>query len=144
MSLAIICYCDRFRQKEQECFSSFVPMLFSYGHFVYYHEYGKYVYTLLFYKNSMKEIFYYMDASSTTMTLTHLLIIWTLLSVLLLWICLFTFLALRPEREKIAEEPAPVVTSRTLVTHIAQSQPAVLPPPLTPVHEQVSEAVPLV
>ena len=82
-----------------------------------------------------------MDVSSTTLTFTHFLIIWTLLSALLLWIFLFAFLALRSDGEKTTEEPSPVVTSRTLVTHVAQSQ-AIVPSP--PIHEPVSEAVPFV
>ncbi len=44
-----------------------------------------------------------MDASNTTMTITHLCIAWTLLGVLLIWILLFAFLALRPEAKKDVE-----------------------------------------
>ncbi len=78
-----------------------------------------------------------MDASNTMITLTQLFIIWTLLSVLLVWILLFVFLALRPDREKIAEEPA---TLFTMQTPVAQSTVAVS----THRYEPVSEAAPIV
>ncbi len=80
-----------------------------------------------------------MDASSTTITLTHLFIIWTLLGVLLVWIVLFVFLALRPDREKMAEEPTPLFTIQTTVAQSSVSVP-------THAHryEPVSEAAPIV
>ncbi len=80
-----------------------------------------------------------MDASSTTITFTQLFIIWTLLSVLLVWILLFVFLALRPDREKMAEEPAPVFT---IQAPIAQSVVSV--PTQAHRYEPVSEAAPFV
>ena len=96
------------------------------------------------YKNSLKENIEFMDVSSTTMTVTHLLIIWALLSALLLWIFLFAFLALRPEREKVIEEFPHVFTTQTLTPPVAQSQSVMSLPTSNSVHEQVGEAVPLV
>ncbi len=86
-----------------------------------------------------------MDASSTTMTFTHLLIIWTLLSVLLVWILLFAFLALRPEVEDTAEmvkEPDTLFTPQTSVLHLPQH--TTLAPTHVPIYEPVSEAAPFV
>ena len=80
-----------------------------------------------------------MDASSTTITFTHLFIVRTLLSVLLVWILLFVFLALRPEKEKRVEEPAPLFT---IQTPVAQS--TVSSPTHPHIYEQVSEATPIV
>ncbi|GAC1430745.1 MAG: hypothetical protein NVSMB54_24610 [Ktedonobacteraceae bacterium] len=69
-----------------------------------------------------------MDAASTIMTFTHLLIIWTLLGVLLVWLLLFAFLALRPDAEKMDKEVdelgyTTVFLHQTSpsVTHVAQS-----------------------
>ena len=83
-----------------------------------------------------------MDASSTAMIFTHLFIIWTLLSVLLVWILLFVFLALRPDKEKMAEgveEPTPLFT---IQTPVAQS--AVSSPTHARIYESVSEAAPII
>jgi len=81
-----------------------------------------------------------MDASSTTMTFTHLLIIWTLLGALLIWILLFAFLALRPDMEKMAEEPDTLFRPQTDVTQVAQS--AVPVPTHAHMYEPVSEVAP--
>ncbi len=86
-----------------------------------------------------------MDASSTTMTLTHLLIIWTLLGVLLIWILLFAFLALRPEVVKtneIVTETDTLFTPQTSVIHVAQN--TAHSPTHAPMYESVSEAAPFV
>ncbi len=86
-----------------------------------------------------------MDASSTTMTVTHLLIIWTLLGVLLVWILLFAFLSLHPDVKKtveVAEEPTTLFTPSTLATHVAQ--PTVSVPTHARMYEPVSEAAPFV
>lgn len=83
-----------------------------------------------------------MDAFSSTMTFTHLFIIWTLLGVLLVWILLFAFLALRPEKEEMVEEPATLFAPRTPVTHIPAS--AVSSPIHAHRNEPVSEPVPFV
>ncbi len=83
-----------------------------------------------------------MDVSSTTMTFTHLFIIWTLLGVLLLWILLFAFLALRPDKEKAAEGPTIVFTPQAPVAHTTQV--ALSSQPHTQVYESVGEAAPIV
>ncbi len=86
-----------------------------------------------------------MDASSTTMTCTHLLIIWTLLGVLLIWIFLFAFLALRSEVVKVDEpfkESDALFTPQTSVIHVAQH--TVPTPTQVPMYEPVSEAAPFV
>ncbi len=86
-----------------------------------------------------------MDTSSTTMTFTHLLIIWTLLSVLLVWILLFAFLSLRPDVKKtveVAEEPNTLFTPQTSATHIAQ--PTVSVQTHAHMYEPMSEAAPFV
>ncbi len=92
-----------------------------------------------------------MDASSTTMTFTHLLIIWTLLSVLLVWILLFAFLALRPERdkkekriEKASYSTALMSTTSSQKTNVSIAQPALSSSVNTQVYETASEVVPLV
>ena len=83
-----------------------------------------------------------MDASNTTITFTQLFIIWTLLSVLLVWILLFVFLALRPEKEEMVEEPTTLFATRTPVTHMPQDMVS----STAHVHrnEPVSEPVPFV
>ena len=78
-----------------------------------------------------------MDVSSTTMTFTHLFIIWTLLSVLLVWIFLFAFLALRPDKERVAEEPPLVFTPQTPAVRIEQVTIS------SQVYEPVGEAAPI-
>ncbi len=92
-----------------------------------------------------------MDASSTTMTFTHLLIIWTLLSVLLVWILLFAFLALRPERDKKAKRiekasysTALMSTTSSQKTNVSIAQPALSSSLNTQVYETASEVAPLV
>jgi hypothetical protein len=81
----------------------------------------------------------FMDASSTTIAFIQLFIVWTLLSVLLVWIFLFIFLALRPDREKGVEEPTTVFT---IQPPIAQS--TMSPPIHAHRYEPVSEPAPLV
>ncbi len=86
-----------------------------------------------------------MDASSTTMTFTHLLIIWTLLSVLLVWILLFLFLSLRPDAKKVvevAEEPDTLFTPQASIAHVTQTTVSV--PTHAHMYESVSEAAPIV
>ncbi len=82
-----------------------------------------------------------MDAASSTMTFTHLFIIWTLLGVLLVWILLFASLALRRDKSEETEEPTVTLTSQTPVSHIAH----VVVPHQTPPHvyEPVNEAAPI-
>ncbi len=56
-------------------------------------------FTLLCLGSSLKE-----DAPldvSTTLTPTQILLVWTLLSILLVWLVVFTFLALRPTSREI-------------------------------------------
>ena len=86
-----------------------------------------------------------MDASSTTITFTHLLIIWTLLGVLLVWILLFAFLSLRPDTKKmseVAEEPNTLFTPQPSATLVAQ--PVVPQPTHAQMYESVSEIAPFV
>ncbi len=72
----------------------------------------------------------FMDASNTTLTVTHLCIAWTLFGALLVWILLFAFLALRPEAKKdvtTAEETfySTTLTSTALpaMAHMSIAQP---------------------
>ncbi|GAC1397631.1 MAG: hypothetical protein NVS4B12_16820 [Ktedonobacteraceae bacterium] len=88
-----------------------------------------------------------MDVSLTTITLAHLIIVWTLVSVLFVWIFLFALLALRPEKQtrKEAEETfyTPSVTNTQPTTvHTAVAQPA-LPSTVHNTYETVREVAPL-
>ncbi len=91
------------------------------------------------YKSRPKEKLLHMDGSITTMTSIHLFIAGTLFGVLLLWIFLFAFLALRPEAKKKTAEPS-YNTSNT-----SQSQPtvtkslAVVQPTSSPLHPHIYE-----
>ncbi|GAC1393827.1 MAG: hypothetical protein NVS4B11_23540 [Ktedonobacteraceae bacterium] len=76
-----------------------------------------------------------MDVSNTTIIFTHLFIAWTLFGVLLVWIVLFTFLALHSEAESRGEEVEETSSSASLTkvgvpptSHTSIAQPSTLSP----------------
>ena len=88
-----------------------------------------------------------MDASNTTMTVTHLCIAWTLFGALLVWILLFAFLALRPEAKKHVATVEETFYSTTLIStpaptmvHVSIAQP-VAPSSHVHMYETANEAI---
>lgn len=55
------------------------------------------------------------------MTITHLFIAWTLFGVLLVWIVVFAFLALRPEAQKRLVKRAETPFSTTVAPSMARA-----------------------